>query len=120
MRAVMFTEFDTMPGVQEVPDPVAPSGGVVVRVDTTGICRSDWHALAGHDPDVVLPHVPGHEFAGTVHSLGPGVSGVRVGERVTAPFVFACGVCQPCRQGDQQVCRRVVILSGAALQHVAV
>jgi alcohol dehydrogenase len=48
--------------------------------------------------------VPGHEFAGTVHSLGPGVTGFEVGERVTAPFVYACGVCDPCRRGDQNVC----------------
>lgn len=104
MRALVIEEFGVVPGVQEVPDPVPPSDGVVVRVEATGICRSDWHALVGHDPDVVLPHVPGHEFAGTVHSLGADVTGVEVGQRVTAPFVYACGVCQPCRQGDQQVC----------------
>jgi alcohol dehydrogenase len=104
MQAVVYDEFESVPAVREVPDPVPPAGGVVVRVEATGICRSDWHALVGHDPDVVLPHVPGHEFAGTVHSLGAGVSGVVPGERVTAPFVYACGVCEPCRQGDHQVC----------------
>jgi alcohol dehydrogenase len=115
MRAVVFEEFGSVPAVCEVADPVAPAGGVVVKVVATGLCRSDWHALAGHDPDVVLPHVPGHEFAGTVHSLGDGVAaagfgvgvagaGIGVGDRVTAPFVFACGVCEQCRQGQQQVC----------------
>jgi alcohol dehydrogenase len=104
MRAVLFETFGSVPQVREVPYPVPPAGGVVVRVEATGVCRSDWHALAGHDPDVVLPHVPGHEFAGTVHSLGPGVTGVAVGERVTAPFVYACGECEPCRRGEQQVC----------------
>jgi alcohol dehydrogenase len=104
MRAVLFAEFGAVPQVREVPDPVPPAGAVVVRVEATGVCRSDWHALAGHDPDVVLPHVPGHEFAGTVHRLGAGVTGVQVGERVTAPFVYACGVCGPCRRGEQNVC----------------
>ena len=104
MRAVVFERFGAVPAVREVPDPVAPAGAVVVRVEATGICRSDWHALAGHDPDVRLPHVPGHEFAGTVHALGEGVAGFAPGDRVTAPFVFACGVCEPCRQGEQQVC----------------
>jgi alcohol dehydrogenase len=104
MRAVVFDEFGTVPAVREVADPEPPAGGVVVRVEATGICRSDWHALAGHDPDVVLPHVPGHEFAGTVQAIGAGVTGVNLGERVSAPFVYACGVCEPCRQGDQQVC----------------
>jgi alcohol dehydrogenase len=104
MRAVVFDRFGSVPEVREVPYPEPPAGAVVVRVEATGICRSDWHALVGHDPDVVLPHVPGHEFAGTVHSLGAGVTGVEVGERVTAPFVYACGVCPPCRRGDQNVC----------------
>jgi len=104
MRAVVYEEFGAVPEVREVPTPEPPAGAVVVRVEATGICRSDWHALVGHDPGVVLPHVPGHEFAGTVHSLGAGVIGFEVGERVTAPFVYACGVCEPCRRGDQQVC----------------
>ena len=104
MRAVVFEEFGAVPEVREVPYPQPPAGAVVVQVEATGVCRSDWHALVGHDPDVVLPHVPGHEFAGVVHSLGPGVTGIAVGERVTAPFVYACGLCEPCRRGDQQVC----------------
>lgn len=104
MRAVVFERFGEVPTVREVEAPVAPPGGVVVRVASTGLCRSDWHALAGHDPDVTLPHVPGHEFAGVVHEIGPGVTGVETGQRVTAPFVQACGVCAQCRAGEQQVC----------------
>jgi D-arabinose 1-dehydrogenase-like Zn-dependent alcohol dehydrogenase len=104
VRAVVYDAFGTTPEVRDVPAPVAPDGGVVVRVAATGLCRSDWHALAGHDPDVVLPHVPGHEFAGTVHEVGAGVGGVEPGERVSAPFVYACGDCGPCRRGNQQVC----------------
>jgi alcohol dehydrogenase len=104
MRAVVFTEFGSVPTVQEVAEPVLPAGAVLLRVEATGICRSDWHALAGHDPDVVLPHVPGHEYAGVVHRLGAGVTGFAEGERVTAPFVLACGQCEPCRRGEQNVC----------------
>lgn len=104
MRALVLEQFGTVPEVREVPDPSPPPGGVVVRVEATGLCRSDWHALAGHDPDVVLPHVGGHEYAGTVAALGEGVGHVRVGDRVGAPFVLACGDCPACRAGDQQVC----------------
>jgi alcohol dehydrogenase len=104
VRAVVFEAFGDVPEVREVPDPQAPPGGVVVAVEATGLCRSDWHALAGHDEDVTLPHVPGHEFAGRVHAIGEGVTGFGIGQRVTAPFVYACGVCPPCRQGDGQVC----------------
>jgi alcohol dehydrogenase len=53
-----------------------------------------------------LPHVPGHEFAGEVVALGAGVSGWRAGDRVTAPFVYACGRCPCCLAGDHQICER--------------
>ena len=89
-----------------MPDPVAPEGGVVVQVAASGLCRSDWHAWAGHDTDVRLPHVPGHELAGVVASVGAGVDRGWVGRRVTAPFVNGCGVCEYCRAGDAQVCPR--------------
>ena len=82
------------------------TGGVVVRVAASGICRSDWHAWQGHDPDIVLPHVPGHELAGTVAAVGTGVREWSVGDRVTVPFVNACGTCARCAAGEQQVCAR--------------
>lgn len=103
MRAVVFDEVRSRPEVREVPAPQAPDGGVVVRVGATGLCRSDWHAWAGHD-DVALPHVPGHELAGHVAEVGAGVTRWRVGDRVTVPFVCGCGTCEWCRRGDAQVC----------------
>lgn len=106
MRAVVFDAFGERPEVREVPDPVAGPGAVVVRVESTGLCRSDWHGWRGHEPDIRLPHVPGHEFAGTVAEVGEGVTGWRAGDRVTAPFVYACGTCPSCLTGDQQVCER--------------
>jgi alcohol dehydrogenase len=89
--------------VREVPDPDPPQGGVVVRVLATGMCRSDWHAWAGHD-EITLPHVPGHELAGVVAAVGAGVSRWTVGDRVTVPFVQGCGHCPWCRSGNAQVC----------------
>jgi alcohol dehydrogenase len=83
---------------------VPSEGGVVLKVEATGLCRSDWHGWQGHDSDIVLPHVPGHEFAGTVAALGPGVTGWQVGDRVTSPFICACGECEQCLAGNQQVC----------------
>ena len=84
-------------------EPLCPDDGVVVEVAATGVCRSDWHAWKGHDP-VALPHVPGHELAGTVVEVGPGVRGWRTGQRVTVPFVCGCGRCEYCAAGEQQVC----------------
>ncbi|GHI83610.1 zinc-dependent alcohol dehydrogenase family protein [Streptomyces xanthophaeus] len=104
MRAVVFERYEELPEVTEVADPVPSAGGVVVRVEATGLCRSDWHGWMGHDPDIVLPHVPGHELAGVVEAVGAGVTGWRPGDRVTAPFVSACGTCPDCAAGDHQVC----------------
>ncbi|MFI6872920.1 alcohol dehydrogenase catalytic domain-containing protein [Streptomyces sp. NPDC050400] len=106
MRAVVFERFGEPAEVREVPDPVPAPHGVVVRVEATGVCRSDWHGWMGHDPDIVLPHVPGHELAGVVAEVGPDVRGWRAGDRVTVPFVCACGSCAACAAGDQQVCER--------------
>ncbi len=104
MRALLIEEFGARPAVVEVPEPACPSDGVVVRVEATGVCRSDWHAWQGHDDTVALPHVPGHELAGTAVSVGPQVHHWRAGDRVTVPFVCACGACDTCRAGEQQVC----------------
>lgn len=106
MRAVQFQAFGGALGVVEVAEPEPPADGAVVQVEATGVCRSDWHGWQGHDPDVVLPHIPGHEFAGTVRAVGSLVRRWHGGERVTAPFVCACGSCAMCARGDQQVCER--------------
>ena len=78
--------------------------GVVVKVEATGLCRSDWHGWMGHDSDIKLPHVPGHELAGVISSVGSGVTKFVVGDRVTVPFVCGCGKCEFCLRGDAQVC----------------
>ncbi|WBQ04255.1 zinc-dependent alcohol dehydrogenase family protein [Kribbella sp. CA-293567] len=104
MRAIVIEQYGVPPTVQEVPEPAVQPGGVVVQVAATGLCRSDWHGWQGHDPDIVLPHVPGHELAGTIAAVGAGVEGWAVGDRVTSPFICACGTCEQCLQGNQQVC----------------
>jgi D-arabinose 1-dehydrogenase-like Zn-dependent alcohol dehydrogenase len=104
MRAILVEKYGVLPTVQDVPEPVPSEGGVVLKVEATGLCRSDWHGWQGHDSDIVLPHVPGHEFAGTIAALGPGVPGWQVGDRVTSPFICACGECEQCLAGNQQVC----------------
>ena len=104
MRAAVFREFGGPLTVEDVPDPAPPADGVVVEVGATGICRSDWHAWIGHDPDVSPPHVPGHELAGTVVAAGSEVRGDWVGARVTVPFCLGCGRCAPCMAGETQIC----------------
>ena len=103
MRAVVIDTVRGRPQVREVADPTAPVAGVVVRVMATGMCRSDWHAWAGHD-DIAFPHVPGHELAGVVVEVGDGADRWTVGDRVTVPFVCGCGRCEWCLAGNAQVC----------------
>jgi alcohol dehydrogenase len=103
MRAVVLDRIGGPLEVRAVPDPVPPAGGVVVEVRATGLCRSDWHAWAGHD-EITLPHVPGHELAGVVTAVGDGVTKWSPGDRVTAPFVAGCGRCEWCASGNAQVC----------------
>ncbi len=106
MKAVVYEAFSAPPQLQTVPDPTPVAHGVVVKVQATGVCRSDWHGWVGHDTDIVLPHVPGHEFAGIVAAVGKDVSKWRVGDRVTVPFVAGCGACPECHSGNQQVCEK--------------
>jgi D-arabinose 1-dehydrogenase-like Zn-dependent alcohol dehydrogenase len=105
MKAVVYPGYRVMPELTDVAAPDCPDGGVVLDVGATGVCRSDWHAWQGHDP-VPLPHIPGHELAGTVAQTGPGVTRWRPGDRVTVPFVCGCGRCEHCLAGQAQVCPR--------------
>ncbi len=104
MKAVIFEAFGETPTVEQVADPAPAPEGVVVKVEATGLCRSDWHGWMGHDPDIRLPHVPGHELAGTVAAVGSRVTKWKEGDRVTVPFVAGCGRCFECHSGNHQVC----------------
>ncbi|WP_394841026.1 zinc-dependent alcohol dehydrogenase family protein [Pendulispora brunnea] len=106
MRAIYFEQFRQPPRLETLADPTPSPRGVVVRVGATGLCRSDWHGWMGHDADIVLPHVPGHELAGTIQAVGRDVRRWRVGDRVTVPFVGGCGDCFECRTGNHQVCEK--------------
>ena len=107
MRAVVYDGFGEAPRVEAVADPEPPPHGVVVRVEASGLCRSDWHGWMGHDPDIrAFPHVPGHELAGVIEAVGPEVRDWAPGARVTVPFVCACGDCEQCAAGNEQICDR--------------
>ncbi|HUT34119.1 MAG TPA: zinc-dependent alcohol dehydrogenase family protein [Planctomycetota bacterium] len=106
MKAAVYEAFGGPLTIQLVPDPTPNDHGVVVRVRANGICRSDWHAWMGHDPEVTLPHVPGHELAGEVEAVGRSVCRWKRGDRVTVPFVCGCGTCPQCASGNHQVCDR--------------
>lgn len=104
MKAVLYEKFREAPKVVTVSDPTPDPRGVVIKVEATGVCRSDWHGWMGHDSDIHLPHVPGHELAGIVEAVGKDVVNWKRGDRVTVPFISGCGSCPECHAGHQQVC----------------
>lgn len=104
MKAIVYEAFSAPPRLQNVPDPTPEAHGVVVKVMATGVCRSDWHGWVGHDTDIQLPHVPGHELAGIIEAVGKDVTCWNIGDRVTVPFVAGCGTCPECHSGNHQVC----------------
>ncbi len=104
MKAAYYSKFQGDITIENLNDPTPVEGSVVLKVEATGLCRSDWHGWMGHDVDIELPHVPGHELAGTIVATGKGISGFKEGDRVTVPFVSGCGKCAQCASGNQQVC----------------
>ena len=104
MKALVYESFGQAPKITQVADPETPEQGILLEVMASGICRSDWHGWKGHDPDIQLPHVPGHEFAGVILEVGKRVKNWKIGDRVTVPFVCACGSCPSCQSGNQQIC----------------
>ncbi|WP_299162362.1 zinc-dependent alcohol dehydrogenase family protein [uncultured Eudoraea sp.] len=104
MKVALYNAFQGPISIANVIDPNPSEFGVVIKVEASGLCLSDWHGWMGHDPDIVLPHVPGHELAGTIMSVGKKVKNWRAGQRVTVPFVGGCGSCTYCLEGNQQVC----------------
>lgn len=70
MKAAVYENFAQPLSIQNVSDPEPTATGVVIKVEATGICLSDWHGWMGNDSDVTLPHVPGHELSGVIETLG--------------------------------------------------
>jgi alcohol dehydrogenase len=92
MKAAVFEQFQSPLRIQNVPDPVPEPDAAIIAVRACGLCRSDWHGWMGHDSDVHLPHVPGHELAGVVVEVGCDVRHWSAGQRVTVPFCCGCGI----------------------------
>lgn len=104
MKAALLHEYGGDAVIEDVPDPACPPDGALIRLEACGVCRSDHHAWVGADPDVVLPHVMGHEFAGIVAEVGPDCRTFKPGDRVTAPFILGCGACAECKAGQPTIC----------------
>jgi NAD+-dependent secondary alcohol dehydrogenase Adh1 len=94
--------------LDEVDEPKATGPfDVVVKIGAAGLCRTDLHIQEGQwaeKSEVKLPYTPGHENAGWVHEVGSGVTNVEVGDTVIVHPFISCGLCRPCRRGDDMHC----------------
>ena len=91
----------------ELPDREPGPGEIRAKVLACGVCRTDLHVVDGELPDPVLPIIPGHEIVGRVDRVGPGVEGLRLGERVGIPWLgHTCGTCPYCRMRRENLCDR--------------
>ena len=104
MKAVFYESFKGPVNITQLPDPVPAANEVIIQVKATGLCRSDWHGWQGHDSDIHLPHVPGHELAGIIVAAGSEIKNWKKEDRVTVPFCIGCGTCVQCAHGQQQIC----------------
>jgi len=104
MKAAIYHEFRQPISIQNLEDPNPGDNGVVIKVEASGLCLSDWHGWMGHDKEIKLPQVPGHELAGYIVEVGKNVKHWARDQRITVPFVGGCGKCDPCNNGNQQLC----------------
>ncbi len=109
--------FGREPELMEIPEPVPGPGEVVIKVGGAGACHSDLHILYELDASAVwqLPMTLGHETAGWVHSLGPGVEGLGEGDPVAVYGAWGCGLCRRCAVGIENYCERPSLVGGGGL-----
>lgn len=123
MLAIVKEERQVPFAVRERDVPVAAAGEVVVQVRAVGICGTDLPIFAGDRP-VPMPLVPGHEFAGDIAEIGPGVQGWKPGDRVSVGLIIGCGRCPECREGRENLCPMIseigIHRDGAYAEFVAV
>src|SRR5207247_9261286 len=91
--------------LQEVPDPVAGPGDVVIDSVVSAVCGSDLHGFREASPRRIPPLVMGHETVGRIGAVGTGVDPERLGQRVVLKPILSCGTCVACRTGDINRCR---------------
>ena len=103
MKALLLSEYKNL-AVAEVDDPAVGPGDLLVRVEACGICGSDVHGYDGSSGRRIPPLVMGHEAAGVVESVGPGVEDFAPGDRVTFDSTVSCGECYFCRRGQINLC----------------
>jgi propanol-preferring alcohol dehydrogenase len=108
MKAAVVKTLGGPLAIEEVPVPVPGPGQVLMKVVASGVCHTDLHAASGDWPvKPTPPFIPGHEGAGYVAALGPGVTVLKEGDRIGVPWLHsACGACDDCLTGWETLCPR--------------
>ncbi len=114
MKAARLHEFGQPLRIEEVPTPEPLADEVLLRIEACGVCHSDLHIahgdLPGFKAGTRLPLIPGHEVVGRVVQRGADVTHLRVGDRVGVAWLHsACGQCEQCREGLENLCRKGVV-----------
>ncbi|KYK43645.1 alcohol dehydrogenase AdhP [Bradyrhizobium sp. 191] len=106
MKAAIVKQFGKPLVIEDVPVPQPGPGEVLVKVKACGVCHTDLHAASGDWPvKPVPPFIPGHEAAGIVAALGPGVKNLKVGDAVGVAWLHdACMACEYCETGWETLC----------------
>src|SRR5437588_4195474 len=108
MKAARLHAYHDALKVESIDEPKAIGPlDVIVRIGAAGLCRTDLHIQEGQwaeKSQVVLPYTPGHENAGWVHEVGSAVTNVEPGDTVIVHPFISCGLCGPCRRGDDMHC----------------
>lgn len=116
MEALQLVGWKQEPELRDVPEPEPGPGEVVIRVAGAGACHSDLHLIHDFEPGILpweLPFTLGHENAGWVDALGPGVRGLEIGEPVLVYGPWGCGRCARCRRGMENYCERALEIGAA-------
>lgn len=112
MRAAIYLAPGKPLRIEQRADPTPGAGELVIQVHRCGICGTDLSMTSGQGPGYPVGCVPGHEFSGEVVALGAGVSGFRVGDRVTSMGFAGCGQCDVCRAGMPLWCPAMRAVDG--------
>jgi propanol-preferring alcohol dehydrogenase len=114
MKAAVLNEFGAALAIEDLPIPTPADDEVLIQLEACGVCHSDLHIVDGDTPAFRSAAkkrlIPGHEVVGRVVARGKAVTSLAIGERVGVAWLYqSCGVCEPCREGNENLCRKGVI-----------
>jgi alcohol dehydrogenase, propanol-preferring len=114
MKAAVLKEFGAALAIEEVPTPAPADDEVLIQLEACGVCHSDLHIIDGDQPAfrgaAKQQLIPGHEAVGRIVARGKAVSNLEIGQRVGVAWLYqSCGACEPCREGNENLCRKGVI-----------